>query len=85
MRSLTTSLMSQYIQLIPPPARDAQMLSRRPLYGARLSSDPALWRQREEASPPLVKIFAFIVLQLFLSEQSAPRLHRTRWTTGGLI
>lgn len=76
--------MSQYIQLIPPPARDAQMLSLRPLYGARLSSDRAL-EARKEASPPLVKIFVFIVLRLLFSERSAACLRRTRWTTWGLI
>lgn len=84
MRSLTTSLMSQYIQLIPPPAHDAQMLSRWPLYGAQPSSDGTL-EARGEASPPLVKIFVFIVLQLFFWERRAACLHCTRWTTWGLI
>lgn len=84
MRSLTTSLMSQYIQLIPPPAHDAQMLSRWPLYGALLPSHCTL-EARKEASAPLVKIFVFIVLQLFFLEQRAPCLHCTRWTTWGLI
>lgn len=84
MRSLTTSLMSRYIQLLPPPGRDAQMLSRWPLCGAGLSSARAL-EAGKEASPPLVKIFVVIVLQLFFSERSAPCLHCTRWTTWGLI